>query len=66
MNRIKRFSAAYKSKADGIIKGLKDLEDSADKLQGQILDQLGDFQDKAREIDHEDIVKDIQSLKKSL
>jgi len=65
LSQIKQASADYKSKADGIVKRMKELETSAERLDTQIQTHLGKFVDTADEMDHDDIVKDLEDLKKS-
>jgi len=66
VNQVKKVGADYKSKADVIIKRMKELEDSAERMEGQIRDHIGEFSDKAAEIDHDDIAKDLDGLLKSI
>jgi chromosome segregation ATPase len=53
----------YKAKADVIVKGLKKLEDETDKLESQISGILDDYAGIAEDMDHDEIAKDLATLK---
>jgi archaellum component FlaC len=66
INQVKKAGADYKSKAEGIIKKMKELENEAEQLESEIMTILNQYEAEAEEIDHPEIIKDIHNFMSSL